>query len=128
MLRNILERLRNALEYRPWYTLSYGKLKLKLSFNPRKGTCLACGKKCWTNIHHWQYKYHYSEVRKQNRLALNYTTEVCYPDHQLAEAVRRLFDIDENIKLTTSNPIIKKLVELRTRAIKDGEMGWKKRV
>lgn len=128
MLNNWLNHLRNILKLKLFYTLSYHKLKLKLSKNPRKGICEACGKRGWTNRHHWAYKYSYREVRKQNMLALNYTTEVCYPDHEVAEAIRRLFNIDQNVKIVTTSLIVKKLIELRTKAIKDGESGWKRRI
>ena len=128
MLENIMKRFRNLLEFRLWYTLSYHRLKLKLPKNPRVSVCEACGKHCWTNIHHWLYKYTYREVNKDNRLALNYTTEVCYPDHQLGEALRRLFNVDPKIKVKTTNVLVKRLIELRTEAIERGEQGWKKRV
>jgi len=128
MLENIMKRFRNLLEFRLWYTLSYHKMKLKLAKNPRKGVCECCQKKCWTNIHHWLYRYTYTDVRKNNRLALNYTTEVCYPDHELGEALRRLFNVDAKMKIRTSNVLVKRLIELRAEAIARGETGWKKRV
>jgi len=59
--------------------------------NPiRKGTCLACGTKGWTNLHHWKYEFKVKEVRKNTKLALKNTTELCIPCHDLADAIRKV--------------------------------------
>jgi len=120
MIENLKKLIRNILEFKTWFTLSYHRLKLKLPFNPRKGICKACGRRCFSNIHHWLYRYTYSEIYRDNKLALKYTTELCYPDHDLGDAMRKLFNIDPDLKIVTRSKILNKLIELRAQALREG--------
>ena len=115
MLENLTAKLKNILEF--WFTLSYHRLKLKFSKNPRTGFCMACGKRAYTNIHHWRYAYTYTEIRADNRLAMRNTTELCYPDHDLGDALRKLFNADPDLKLVTRSKLLNKLIELRRKAL-----------
>jgi hypothetical protein len=119
MLENLKAKLENLLHYR-WYTLSYHRLKLKFSYNPRTGVCQACGTKGFTARHHWKYAYTYTEIRQDQRRALHYTSELCYPDHDLGDGMRRLFNVDPDLKIVSKSKILNKLVELRAKALKEG--------
>ena len=112
-------KLENLLHYR-WFSLSYHRLKLKLNFNPRSGICKACGRRGFTNIHHWRYAFTYPEIYRNNKLALLNTTELCYPDHDLGDAMRKLFNIDPDLKIVTRSKILNKLIELRAKALREG--------
>lgn len=73
----------------------YRRLRVWLGFNPRKGTCEACGKLLRTNRHHWIYKYPTAQVRAKPILALDYTTELCAgPNpqccHKLGDSIRNI--------------------------------------
>ena len=123
MISNPLKFIRNWLEARKlFYTLNYHGLRLKLPFNPRKGKCLACEYEGYTNIHHWLYAYTYSDVRKNNLLALNYTTETCYVCHELGNSLRKIIAEDPSMLIKASSKRIKNLLALREKALSEGEI------
>lgn len=124
----MLKQLKNTIEnllFANWYTLNYRGTRLKLSFNPRKGVCMCCNHKGLTNRHHWQYKYSRKQVMENNLLALNYTTELCFTCHQIANALRKLFE--NSPKATIQNPSVltRKLINLRQKAFDEDEK-WAK--
>jgi predicted metal-dependent hydrolase len=83
-----------------------------ISHNIRKGICECCGdKESRTNLHHWKYKYKVKEVRKNPLLALENTTELCFPKcHDVANAL--------NLIKKTDKKIIEKLEELKKQVLK----------
>lgn len=121
----MLETLRNAiwniLEAN-WHTCSYHGTKVKLPFNPRKGTCECCGRRGQTNRHHWRYAYTRKQILKQNMLVLNFTSELCFnPCHELGNSIRKILSESPNLKFKNPSPTMKKLLELREKALADGE-------
>ena len=121
----MLEKIKNAicnLLQTNWYTCSYHSTKIKLPFNPRKGVCECCGRKGYTNSHHWLYAYNRKQIMENNRLVLNYTSELCFnPCHELGNSLRKLFNEAPNLVIEKPSPIIKKLLELRKTALEKGE-------
>jgi hypothetical protein len=120
----MLEQLRITIEnllQANWYTLNYHGTRLKLPFNPRKNQCACCDRRGLTNIHHWLYRYSRKQVMQNNMLALNYTTEVCFTCHELANSLRKLFTESPNMTIKKPSPIIEKLLELRKTALEKGE-------
>jgi hypothetical protein len=67
------------------------------------------------------YRYSRKEVMQNNMLALNFTTEVCFTCHELANSLRKLFTESPNMAIKKPSPIIKKLLELRKTALEKGE-------
>ncbi len=127
MLKNILNNLRNYLEARKqFYTLSYHGLKLKLPYNPRAGKCQVCDREGYTNIHHTCYNFTYGEVRKDTKLALMFTYEVCYGCHELSNSTRKLMFEDLNLEVSTSNPKLKKIVDFHKKLLKERDQ-WNKK-
>jgi len=118
MLKNALRKLRNILERR-WY-VSYKRVRAKIKWNPRRHVCECCGAKGWTSLHHWKYAYSSAEVRKDNTLAVHYTTELCFPCHELANAMRKLYEEDPELRIITKSKKLQKLKELRQKALKGG--------
>ena len=85
--------------------------KVLVNYPIRTGICACCGKKGWTARHHWIYKYKVSEVRKNPKLALENTTELCYPTcHDVANSC--------NLLERTKPEVIEKLKALRARDLK----------
>jgi hypothetical protein len=81
----------------------------------RKGICKCCGRTCFTALHHWAYKFKVSEVRANTNLALENTTELCFPRcHDVGNAIRVIMDADPKI--------IDKLMELREKDLKEREV------
>lgn len=77
----------------------------------RKGKCLCCGRVGFTALHHWVYDYKVKEVRKNSLLALENTTELCFPKcHDVANAL--------NLINKTDVKILNKLEELRYNSLK----------
>ncbi len=118
MLENILRKIKNALMLK-WWTVNYRGLRIKLSYNPRKGICEVCGIKCMSSRHHWRYAFSKHEVLQNNKLALKYTNEMCFPDHELGNALRKLFFEDPDMRIISKNKKINKLLELRIKALGD---------
>ena len=117
MIENWLEKLENWLEK---YRLNYHRLRLKLKKNPRDQVCECCNFHGWTNIHHWRYAYTYTQIRDNNALALENTTELCFPCHLIGNAMRILFEKDPYLQLKTSEKTLSKLLKLREKALKTG--------
>ena len=80
--------------------------KVDVPYKIRTGVCECCGKEGFTARHHWVYKYKVKEVRKNPLLALENTTELCYPKcHDVANALNLIHKIPIEI--------IKKLEQLK---------------
>ena len=94
----------------------YRRARIWLGWNPRRGVCEACGKTVKkkqitrSNMHHHRYAYTTNQVRKNPKLALHHTSELCYPCHRLADAIRQ---IEEAMRKKPE--IVKKLFELQRR-------------
>ena len=79
-----------------YQTAHGGGIVVILPFNPRKGVCDACGKSKEqgeikiTALHHWYYQYATKTVRENPVLALDNTNELCFPCHELGDAIRAL--------------------------------------
>jgi len=82
---------------------------VSVPYKIRKGKCKACPRKGFTSLHHWKYAYKIDEIRKNKLLALKNTTELCYPCHELANALRKVSEA--NLKL------VDKLYMLRKEAL-----------
>jgi len=80
-----------------WITYRGKGFKVDVPYKIRKGRCKCCGKKCWTNLHHWAYKYKVKEIRKNHLLALENTTELCLPCHDVANSLNLLSKTDKRI-------------------------------
>lgn len=63
------------------------------------------------------YRYTYTEIRQDWRLALKFTTELCYPCHDLGDRLRGLYNVDPDLQLKTRSKILNKLIELRKKAL-----------
>ena len=127
MIENPLKLIQNWLEQRKeFFTLNYHGTRLKLPYPPRDGTCKVCGKKAKTNRHHFWYAFTRKQVMDNPDLAMLYTEEMCgfWPCHEMGNSIRKLVELDPNIKITSKNPIIKTIVEMQEQAIcqckKDG--------
>lgn len=76
------------------WTVLYRKCNIFLSFNPRKGICLLCGKSIEkgeisnTYLHHLIYEFQTKEIRKNHDLVLKHTIEVCFKCHHRLHAVQ----------------------------------------
>lgn len=92
--------------------VSYKRRRIKLPFNPRSGTCDCCGRSRprikHTSIHHWRYAYKWKEIKDCPRRVLDYTSELCYACHEVANAIRRV---------NLSDKKVKKLLKLRKKAL-----------
>jgi len=57
----------------------------------RVGVCEACNRDTQngvinvTQLHHWRYAYKLGTVRKNPKLALEHTVELCFPDHRVGD-------------------------------------------
>lgn len=111
MLETLKTKIFNLLQLK-WYTLSYHGCKLKFPFNPRKGICTICGRTGYTNIHHCCYNFSVKEVMKNNNLALLFTYETCYPDHELSNSMRKILVEDPNLVFKTNNKNLRKIYDL----------------
>jgi len=63
----------------------YKGIKLRFKKNPRKGRCECCGRRGRTQIHHWVYLEPKEKVKKNPRLALKGTSELCPLCHKWAD-------------------------------------------
>lgn len=123
MLANRLKFLRNYLEAKLWHTLSYGRLKLKFPYNPRKGICMVCdAQKVYTNIHHCCYNFTYDQIRQDNSLALKFTYECCFTCHELSNSVRKLMAEDHFFTVATHSPRIQRIVDFHVKFLKEREI------
>jgi hypothetical protein len=93
-------------KYRLKYAGAHGKgVTVYLDEDPRKGVCEACGRSVKrgeiknTALHHFCYKYKPETVKKNPKLALENTVELCFSCHRIADALRNLFSVknDETI-------------------------------
>lgn len=80
------------------YTVRYKTITVYFDKNPRTGKCKCCDKKAKTQLHHWKYKYTIKEVKKNPKLALENTTELCYFCHRVANALKFVLEQKERIK------------------------------
>ena len=79
-------------------SITYEKVKIIIDYpiSLRTGQCVACLRKVSTGEirvtqnHHTVYKYELTTVKKNPLLALENRLEVCYGDHQIADALRNL--------------------------------------
>lgn len=80
------------------YQMTYERTQVKF-FYPvpiRKGKCVACERTVVSNeikvtqLHHTVYKYELSTVRANPVLAYNFTLELCYGCHPIADGFRDL--------------------------------------
>jgi len=67
---------------------------------PRNHICDACKRKVGdeikrTNRHHWKYAYTYKTVKANPELALENTSEYCFHCHQIADAIKKLTDVND---------------------------------
>ncbi len=79
------------------YYVSYHKTRIRVPFNPRKGICVACGRKVGkgikvTQIHHVIYAYITATVKKNPLFVLHNTIELCFACHRIADAFRQLLE------------------------------------
>lgn len=80
----------------------YRNIKIRLDRNPRKGVCEACGRRMRTQRHHWRYKWPKWRVVKNPKLVLDCSNEYCFPDHRLADVLRKWFQsrgVEETVKI-----------------------------
>ena len=136
MIESILKQIKTWLEQRKiFYTLSYHGLKIKFSFNPRTGVCSVCNLKGRTNIHHTCYNFTYTEIRKNNSLALLFTYECCFTCHELSNSVRKLLfecpdfkpvNMNEKLKIIFDNhhSMLKKRDEFNKNRDKNLKKDW----
>lgn len=93
--------------YRMKYAASHGGgCVIYLPEDPRKHQCEACKRKVGqgiksTALHHTSYKYKGDTVKKNPKLALDNTIEVCFTHHKIADALRVLTDFNPNHILMT---------------------------
>jgi len=66
---------------------------------PLTGFCTCCGKKCKGDTHHFVYAYATKKVRKNPMLALENTTELCFPCHRVANALKLLHETKDEIAI-----------------------------
>ena len=68
--------------------------------DPRQGICHACGKTIrsgdikTTQCHHYRYAYKPKTVRKHPEKAVENILELCFYDHQIADALRVIHNAD----------------------------------
>jgi len=102
------------------YRIRYQTITVTLPEDPRKGICEACGKSVHkgeiktTHLHHWCYAYMPRTVRKNPKLALENTSELCFYCHSIADMLRGLFS-DKAPKATRIYNVAK-LIPLDRRA------------
>ena len=94
---SIFQMIKMTKPYRLKYAGSRGVgAVVTLPSDPRKGVCSACYKSKHegeiknTALHHWWYAYAPKTVKKDPKLALENTSELCYYCHQLADSLRAL--------------------------------------
>lgn len=54
------------------------------------GRCQSCGASGKTDLHHYFYAYSTAQVRKNPLLVLDFTVELCFKCHTLADMLRNL--------------------------------------
>jgi hypothetical protein len=59
--------------------------------------CVCCKKKGFLYLHHLKYAYTVKEVRANPLLALDNTICVCYKCHEVANAMRKLLEADDQV-------------------------------
>jgi len=80
------------------YRMRYQSIFVWFKVDPRTGICVSCGKSIHkgeiktTQMHHYRYAYKPATVRKNPKLALEHTIELCYGCHPVADALRLLFE------------------------------------
>ena len=62
---------------------------------------------------------------EKNLLALNYTTEVCFTCHQIANSLRKIFEDSPKAQIKNTSILMQKLLDLRQKALEEGEK-WAK--
>ena len=100
----------------------YKGIKLRFKKNPRKGRCECCGRRGRTQIHHWVYLEPKEKVKKNPKLALKGTSELCPTCHRLADALVKFieewpYDIYEHYFWEVLEDRFWKLLDLRRKAI-----------
>jgi 5-methylcytosine-specific restriction endonuclease McrA len=70
---------------------------------PLTGICECCGNKRKTDTHHVVYLFKTSEVRKNPKLALENTVQLCFPCHRVADAMRIVLQADYAVTLKLNN-------------------------
>ena len=98
----------------------YKGIKLRFRKNPRKGRCECCGRRGRTQIHHWIYLEPKEKVKKNPKLALKGTSELCPLCHKWADALKAMLDTedyDPEYFYPTIEELIDKLLELRRKAL-----------
>ena len=80
------------------YSVTYQRTRIYLDTNPRVGVCEGCrrsrarGEIKSTHRHHWKYSYRIKTVRKNPKLALESTSELCYSCHKdFGDPLRLIF-------------------------------------
>jgi hypothetical protein len=79
-------------------TIMYERMQVKIYYPTpiRKGKCVCCSRTIasleikTTQMHHTVYKYERDTVRKNPVLALDYTLELCFGCHPIADGFREL--------------------------------------
>jgi len=94
-LKETLTEKKKPKVYKIRYAMSHGGgITVSLPYDPRKRVCEACGKSVEegeikvTALHHWYYAYQAKSVKENPLLALENTSELCFYDHQLGDAIR----------------------------------------
>ncbi len=77
----------------PAYKMRYKRLTVKLPHNPLTGIDEISGKPAKTCKHHWRYAYKKKDLLKNPELALENTTELNWPNHIQANALRIFTEI-----------------------------------
>ena len=75
------------------FPVQYQRTKVRVpSDKPiKKGICEGCGFKGETHLHHHKYAYRAATVKKNPKLALENTCELCYACHLLGNSLMTLF-------------------------------------
>lgn len=83
------------------YRIKYQTIKVVVE-DPRRHICQACKKSFKvTAMHHYKYAYKPETVKENPELALENTLELCFYDHQIADAFRTLVEANpERVRLT----------------------------
>jgi len=78
--------------------IKYRKLTVEVE-GERPKKCSICGKEFKKiDLHHFKYEFTTEQVRKNPQLALKNTIPVCYYDHRIADAIRKVMDNPERSK------------------------------
>jgi len=89
------------------FPVGYGKklvVQVPYPESPREGKCDCCGRSRAdkeikrTALHHWKYAYHHNTIKKKPLLVLKNVNEFCFSCHNIADALRSLFEKNRGTK------------------------------